>query len=435
MMEPKGPTSSSSSSVITTSTATATTTTSSSSSSGASSSNISLKVPFQILEITVISAQDLTPVSKSMRTYAVTWVQADRKLRTRVDQKGNANPRWNDKFLFRIDDKFLNSDSSAVMMEIYTQSWLRDTLVGTVRVLVANLIPPSMLSQCHENNNINTHTRFVALQVRRPSGTPQGILNMGVSLLDTTMPPSMQPLDHQHGNVVQDEDQAKKKEQILNEKIQLWRSRSTDDHEEEADEDEDFPDQKNGSIVNGSSSVCNGGGSMVNDQSELCSDVGPSASVVAAAIAHGLYPFPTLPGKRSSSKPEVLADEAASSILEDLTIEEATAKGYKSKMEISSSTWRAPPELPPKNNNNNNHSAIIESNSTGRARRHSDGGGLFSCFGNAYGFEFTIVCGANNTTTTTATNNNNNNKNKSKKLGTNKIQLSPSDQKLSPSVQ
>ncbi|KAA8538970.1 hypothetical protein F0562_025662 [Nyssa sinensis] len=354
---PSTTTSSDSSSVITTATGTTATTTSSD-----SSSSISLQFPFQLLEITLISAQDLAPVSRSMRTYAVAWVHPDRKLRTRVDQQGNANPTWNDKFLFRVDDKFLNSDTSSVIIEIYTQSWIRDTLVGTVRILITNLLPASMLSQN------NTQTRFVALQIRRPSGSPQGILNMGVSLLDTSIPNMPLGSDEKlhKQDLGQSNDEQEGKEQI-NEKIQLWRSRS------EADINmEEFP-QKGGSVCNGS--ICDG--SAVNG-SELCSDVGPSASVVAAAIAHGLYPLPKLTkGKPALLKPEV-ADDTGSSILEDLTFEEATAKGYKSKME----SWR--PAM------NDHDTVIIEPNQV-NTRRHSDGGGLFSCFGNAYGFEFTIV--------------------------------------------
>ncbi|GAB4851339.1 hypothetical protein Ancab_030732 [Ancistrocladus abbreviatus] len=139
--------------------------------------------PFQLLEINVISAQDLAKTSRTMRTYAMAWVHTDRKLTTRVDTHGGANPTWNDKFVFRVDDNFLHSDMSAVMIEIYALHWFRDTHVGTVRVLVSNLIPP----QNRSNNPQNLGMRFVALQVRRPSGRPQGILNIGVTLLDSTM--------------------------------------------------------------------------------------------------------------------------------------------------------------------------------------------------------------------------------------------------------
>ncbi|KAK3414804.1 hypothetical protein EUGRSUZ_H00123 [Eucalyptus grandis] len=140
--------------------------------------------PFQLLEVNIISAQDLRSVSRSMRSYAVVWVHPDRKLSTRVDTRGRRNPTWNDKFVFRVDEEFLRCDTSAVMIEIYAVHWFRDVLVGTIRLLVSNLLPPPSRPFRHQRH---IGMRFVALQVRRPSGRPQGILNVGVALLDSSM--------------------------------------------------------------------------------------------------------------------------------------------------------------------------------------------------------------------------------------------------------
>lgn len=146
----------------------------------------SLLNPFQLLELNIISAQDLAPVTRSMHTYAVAWVHPDRRLSTRVDNHGHSNPAWNDKFVFRVDDEFLASDTSAVMIEIYSVHWFKDVKVGTVRVLIDNVVPVL------PNNRFRWHQRyvgmeFVALQVRRPSGRPQGMLNIGVAVLDSSM--------------------------------------------------------------------------------------------------------------------------------------------------------------------------------------------------------------------------------------------------------
>ncbi|KAI8535094.1 hypothetical protein RHMOL_Rhmol10G0148300 [Rhododendron molle] len=72
----------------------------------------------------------------------------------------------------------------------------------------------------------------------------------------------------------------------------------------------------------------------------------------------------------ADQKRAVLAEERGSSILEEyLTVEEARAKGYKSR-----ATDRS----------------LRKSDSLRHSRRHSDGGPrLLFCF--AYGFEFTIV--------------------------------------------
>ncbi|XP_028793365.1 uncharacterized protein LOC114749063 [Neltuma alba] len=140
-----------------------------------------IPTPFQLLELNVISAQDLSPVSRAMRTYAVAWIHPDRKLSTRVDTHGHKNPTWNDKFVFRVDEDFLYADTSAVMIDIYALHWFKDIHVGSVRVLIANLIP------FPRSNNPSSGMRFGALQVRRPSGRPQGILNIGVAVLDSSM--------------------------------------------------------------------------------------------------------------------------------------------------------------------------------------------------------------------------------------------------------
>ena len=139
--------------------------------------------PFQLLELNVISAQDLASPGRNIKTYAVAWVHPDRKLSTRVDTQGRTNPTWNDKFVFRVDDEFLYNDTSAIMIEIYALHWFKDVHVGTVRVLVGNLIPPPS----RPNDRAPVGMRFVALQVRRPSGRPQGILNIGITVLDSSM--------------------------------------------------------------------------------------------------------------------------------------------------------------------------------------------------------------------------------------------------------
>ncbi|EYU39518.1 hypothetical protein ABFS82_06G198100 [Erythranthe guttata] len=351
--------------------------------------------PLHLLEISLISAQDLTPITKSMRTYAIAWVNPNRKLTTRTDQHGNTHPTWNDKLTFRVDSQFLASDDAAITVEIYTVSWFRDVLVGTVRVLISDLMsPPSGVPL----QSLPKNMRFVALQVRRPSGAPQGILNMGVSLLDTSMQ-SMplqrgQPheefreeilkkvnalsLEEQNNN----EDDEKKE---LEKRIHLWRSLSVGSGVN--NDDDEFP-QKGGSVYNGSmvnGSMCNG--SMVNG-SELCSDIGPSASIVAAEMA-------MKPQMHSQPPPRPVrnaqaADDTGSSILEEMTMEEARAKGYR--IRTSRERWRKPSSGKSSSIDSCNESELsLMSNR--HSRRNSDGG-LFSCF--AYGIEFTIVCGASN---------------------------------------
>lgn len=383
------------------------------------------QLPFQLLELNVISAQDLAPVSRNMRTYAVAWINPERKLRTRIDQQGQINPTWNDKFVFRVEDKFFDSDTSSVMIEIYALGWLRDIQVGAVRVLVSNLVPPSI-----RDIQGNSNRRFVALQIRRPSGRPQGILNMGVTLLDKTM--RSMPLytelsisavgyrDLMDGKAYKnnlnshDKGEKKGKEKEKGkldenndgkddkpiETIKLWRSRSDrTDLNSTSIQKNLIPggSVRNGSLTNSGmkgGSLVNASGSMVNGSEingvpakggSVVSDLGPSPSIVAAAVARGLYPT-QLP----------VPHQEGSSILGDWTAEESSVEGLKSKID----RWRM--EVPRVYDRPNFQKANPQSSkrttTTPRRRRSGSVGsvpGLFSCFGNAYGCEFTIVCGGN----------------------------------------
>ncbi|CAK8563228.1 unnamed protein product [Lathyrus sativus] len=344
-----------------------------------------LAPPFQLLEINVISAQDLSQVSKSIKAYAVAWLNPDRKLTTQIDPNGHNNPTWNEKFVFRIDEDYLQAEDSTVMIEIYASSWLRDILIGTVGVHLNSLIPRS--------TNRKSKIRFVALQVRRPSGRPQGILNIGVNLVDATLR-SMPMYSELSGSAVEyyDITNPKKSNQMENNNydaklITLQRSQSEKNDSTISDYTYN-PDGKNGYDESESEIGVPTGrkGVIVNANGSLCSDVGPSPSVVAAAIAKGLYPMPLqMPRKTMNS----------TSMFEKLPQEKETG-GERLNMKMD--RWRML-ELPPPvyahlGENNNN----FEQNkaSKGKGKNRSRGNGPFSCFGTALGCEISITCGGGN---------------------------------------
>ncbi|XP_038877998.1 uncharacterized protein LOC120070201 [Benincasa hispida] len=136
--------------------------------------------PMPVLEINLISAQGLKVPSNRSRprhTYAVAWVDPANRLRTRLDTIGGENPTWNDKFLFRVSPEFLARETSAVSIEIYALGRFSDSLVGTVRFLIGNVIA---------SNDCSTTPAFTAVQVRRPSGRFQGVLNIGVMVTENS---------------------------------------------------------------------------------------------------------------------------------------------------------------------------------------------------------------------------------------------------------
>ncbi|XP_078152738.1 uncharacterized protein LOC144547924 [Carex rostrata] len=131
-----------------------------------------------LLELTVISAQDLYPRFKEMKTYAVATVYEypNEELITQTDTTGGTDPTWNDKFVMRVDGSFLRSDTSTIDVTIFAvRKWAfgnrSDHPLGQTRILVKTFLNPKA-------------RQMVALQIRRPrSLRPQGILNVSICLL------------------------------------------------------------------------------------------------------------------------------------------------------------------------------------------------------------------------------------------------------------
>ncbi|KAL2941253.1 Protein SRC2 [Bienertia sinuspersici] len=351
---------------------------------------------FQLLQINIVSARDLASVSKTMHTYAVGWINPDRKLTTRVDHKGNNCPEWNDRFVFKVTPKFLNSESSTIEIEIYSQAWLRDTLVGYVRVLIANLLPAN-----------GSTRRSVSLQIRRPSGRPQGILHANVSIVDgsrRSMPLSGVGPSNEKGDFPKpDPEQGS----IVLRRAKSERSLSNFYNNDDQDTKALRPP------------TCSSlGGSLCN------SDVGPSASVVAAAMAKGIHMQPTMAqhgrgrgrGRGRGGFKGNNHDDEGSSILQ--CEDEPSEEGLNTKIE----RWKMELNKQSHNHKGDHHhtgnkDARHKHHNKHHRRSKTEGGRVFRCFGKAYGFEFTIVCGGNQ-----------DNNDKHKKNGKKKVQhRSPSD--------
>ncbi|CAI8615597.1 unnamed protein product [Vicia faba] len=359
---------------------------------------LSYSSPYQLLEISIISAQDLSPVSSSMKAYAVAWLNPERKLATQIDVTGHTDPTWNEKFVFRVDDEFLGSENSVIMIEIYSSAWLRDVLVGTVAVLVNNLIPPGTHS-----GNRKPKLRFVALQIRRPSGRPQGILNVGVSLLDSTMRsmPLYSELSTSGVGLWDRMDLNPNKKKIINnydnssatdsKMLTLQRCQS-EKNDSTVNEYPYYGAGKNGYNCYEESEVSAVVQRKGGNEESLCSDVGPSPSVVAAAIAKGMYPLPARMKSPVERERRVVDEWSESNCTE----------GMNTKIE----RWRN--ELTPMYNKEECDELDEEikkkmvAKQTPKRIGKTPGRppvsqkGKFSCFGKAFGCEFSISCGGSN---------------------------------------
>lgn len=324
--------------------------------------------PYQLLEINVISAQDLAQVSKSVRAYAVVWLHPERKLTTKVDQEGNTNPTWNHKFVFNVHDHFLNSENSLIMIQIYSHSFLRHFLIGTVAVLVSNLLPP----------NRKPKLSFVALQIRRPSGRPQGILNIGLTLLDSTMR-SMPLYSDLSSSAV---DYWDLMESRINKNTKTHHQKHSPPLDSTLFTLQRCQSEKNHSTINDynglDSELGVQKGGFFNEGS-LISDVVPSPSVVAAAaIAKGLHPMPP-PAPRTAESSAI-----------DGRSENSGMERMKTKIE----RWRT--ELALAYEDYDDEQKKLKQTPKHVGETHRRRGGPYSCFGSVFGVGISITCGGGN---------------------------------------
>ncbi|KAL3838367.1 hypothetical protein ACJIZ3_022958 [Penstemon smallii] len=326
---------------------------------------ISLQSSFKLLEINIISAQDLPPVSKMLRTFAVAYVTPDHKLTTKVDHQGHTNPRWNYKIAFHVDEKFLKQESSAITIEIFNVAWLRDLPIGTTRLLINNLSPPLLKNQSF---------RKVALKIRRPSGHLRGTLNVGIQLIDNTVPDIESNI-----STIRNEEQINEEDynqdQNQEENDYSIKEETTDSRKqiEPLDEDSNSPTLRSKKPDRPepepeTRTVLTSNGSHF-------STMRPLPSEVAEDMKKGLY--------------STEWNEYGSSIFENWTEQGDTSKDERhGLLRTNSLKWRAEDQIPLRSD---------KKSGPKHKRSRSEGGnnkGLMSCFGNAYGFEFSFICGS-----------------------------------------
>ena len=139
--------------------------------------------PFQLLEINITLAQDLEPVSKKMGTYATAWCTLNASYpRLWMPRATTILCRTTSSCSTSTRNSYAATPRQSILRFMpFVGSSTRSLLI-----LVGNLTPPSSRTHHHHHHH-HFGTQIAALQVRRPSGRPQGILNMGMSVLDSSM--------------------------------------------------------------------------------------------------------------------------------------------------------------------------------------------------------------------------------------------------------
>lgn len=126
------------------------------------------------VEVKITSAKDLKNINwryGPLKPYAVVWVDPNAKCSTRVDEDGDTSPYWNDKLVIPL---YSPIDESVLYIDmVHAVGAEEDTkpLIGSAKI---------PLSEVVEEAGVGGEV----LQLKRPSGRPQGKVKVQVTVRD-----------------------------------------------------------------------------------------------------------------------------------------------------------------------------------------------------------------------------------------------------------
>ncbi|XP_012852025.1 PREDICTED: uncharacterized protein LOC105971701 [Erythranthe guttata] len=128
------------------------------------------------VEITITSAKDLKNVNwrhGKLKPYAVVWVDPKSKCSTRVDDEGDASPFWDEKLTIPFNSPV---DESTLYIDIVHANAADGTkpLIGSAKLPLRDVVDDVGLGIRSE----------MKLELKRPSGRPQGKVEINVIVRD-----------------------------------------------------------------------------------------------------------------------------------------------------------------------------------------------------------------------------------------------------------
>lgn len=128
------------------------------------------------VEVQITSANDLKNVTwryGPLKPYAVVWVDPNAKCSTKVDDDGDTSPYWNEKLVVPLNSSI---DDSTLYVDIVHANAVEDTkpLIGSAKLPLSKVIDDVGIGGELE----------CTLQLKRPSGRPQGKVQVEVSVRD-----------------------------------------------------------------------------------------------------------------------------------------------------------------------------------------------------------------------------------------------------------
>lgn len=133
------------------------------------------------LEITIDSAKDLKNVNwknGDLRPYVVVYIDPAVKMSTKVASSGDTDPRWGDKLVLPVPRDL---PDAVLHVEIYHEkaSDPGKAIVGKAMLSVMQIVDAGGFDELQEYK----------LKLKRPSGRPQGKLQISARLREKRMPP------------------------------------------------------------------------------------------------------------------------------------------------------------------------------------------------------------------------------------------------------
>ncbi|XP_043689552.1 protein SRC2-like [Telopea speciosissima] len=134
------------------------------------------KAPMEV-KVTVTSAKDLKNVNwrhGALKPYAVIWVDSKSKCTTNVDGNGDTSPNWDETLVLPL---IAPIEDAVLFTDIVHANADEDTkpLIGSARVPLKEILDDVGIGESASRK----------LQLRRPSGRPQGKLEIKVVVRDT----------------------------------------------------------------------------------------------------------------------------------------------------------------------------------------------------------------------------------------------------------
>lgn len=130
------------------------------------------------VEVTISSAKDIKNVNwrnGPNKPYAVVWIDPKFKSSTRVDEDGNTCTTWNETFVIALPPA--NDDDDKVYINIVHAGREENTkpLIGSAHLSLRDVI-----------DDVGFGVPFMkTLKLKRPSGRPQGKLDVTVTVRET----------------------------------------------------------------------------------------------------------------------------------------------------------------------------------------------------------------------------------------------------------